>query len=240
MGTLSAAGLTPVLAYTIEGSVEHVERMPSMSADLKAGAEFNQSTVKVDPGNKWVKLPTWFAGTWLVKQETAVYQKDFRTGKVIDQHKTYQARQEFGYGHQVDRQGNVWHYVGVPYTSKSRLMEYDEYHKVSSKDFQAANDNEVRFRSVMDVIRVNPSTDTIVTSFQQESITSYRPVGEGVIELTSSTKSFNSAGLPQHETCNTATIKRSKPFKPVAEKDGKDLVALFHAFLTSQGLTNLI
>ena len=92
----------------------------------------------------------------------------------------------------------------------------------------------------MTVVRVDPYNDTIITSFQQESITSYKPAGDGVIELSSSTKSFDQAGMPQHETVNVATIKRVKPFKPINEKDGKDLVALFKAFLTSQGLTNLM
>jgi len=227
-------------AYTIEGGVEHVERMPSVAPELRAGADFHEDKLTNGASNRWLKVPNWLAGTWLVKTETAVFQKDYKTGRSSNSQTTYKARHEFTYGYQKDLQGDIWHYIGVPYTSKTSLSEYDEFHKVSLKDFQTVTGNEVRFRTLMTVIRVNRSSDTIITSFQQESITSYRPVEDGVIELTSSTKSFDAAGNPRHETCNTATIKRVKPYIAVNEKDGKDLAALFKDFLVSRGLTNLL
>lgn len=233
--------LGQAFAYTIEGGVEHVERMPAVAPELRAGAEFNSETLKTSSGNNWIRVPAFLAGTWLVKNETAVYRKDFKTGKIYQSPLTYKARHEFSYGHQQDPQGGIWHYVGVPYTSETRSSDYIEYHKVSRKDFQVLTDSEVRFRCLMNVVRVSHyDDDRISGSFQQESITSYRPLEEGTIELTSSTKSFDQAGLPSFETCNNAVIKRSKPFKPVAEKDGKDLKALFIEFLTATGKSNLL
>ncbi|MBK7749233.1 MAG: hypothetical protein IPI39_18505 [Candidatus Obscuribacter sp.] len=226
-------------AYTIQGQIEHVESLPAVAPELRSGAEY---TGPGDSGvnNKWQMIPHWLAGTWLVRQETAVYQRDYKTGRVSDTPRTYRAKQEFFYGSQLDRNGNVWHFNGVPYTSETRLSDYIEYHKVTSKTFQVANANEVRFRTLMTVVRVSPSTETIIKSFQQESITSYKPDGDGQIQLTSSIKAFDDNGNAVHETCNTATIKRIKPFVQIDHRDGKDLAHLFKNYLIKSNMTYLL
>ncbi|MBK9202577.1 MAG: hypothetical protein IPL73_09090 [Candidatus Obscuribacter sp.] len=81
-------------AYTIQGQIEHVESLPAVAPELRSGAEY---TGPGDSGvnNKWQMIPHWLAGTWLVRQETAVYQRDYKTGRVSDTPRTYRAKQEF-------------------------------------------------------------------------------------------------------------------------------------------------
>lgn len=224
-------------AMTIEGKIEHVEKLPEVAPEFKPGISFDEKALPVGVNNNWVRIPSWMAGTWLVRTETAVYMQNFKTGQIIESPTTYSAKHEFTYGSQVDKQGEIWHFIGVPYTSKTTLSNYDEIHEVTTKDFLVASDAMVQFRTLMTVARVSRSSDKIISSFQQESITCYKPVSPDVIELTSSTKSFDAAGNPDRLTRNTATIKRIKQFRVRDEQDGKDLKTLFGQYLYAKGLS---
>lgn len=224
-------------AYTIKGSIEHAEQMPEMPTELRAGADYAAVS---GSNNRWVMIPGWLAGTWQVKEETAVYLRDYLTGRVQQPNHTFRARHQFYYGSQKDRNGNPWHFNGVPYESHAKLAEYEEHHKVQSKDFPKVGQNEVRFRTIVSVVRTRPGSGHIESSFQQESITCYKPLTDDTIELTSSTKVFDASGRPQKEVVNVANIRRVKPYIQYDNKDGRDLAALFRNYLIEKNLTYLL
>lgn len=237
---LMAAGSPAAWCYTIEGKIEHVETMPAMDESERKGAQFDLSAQsEVHPNNNWVQIPTWLAGTWSVREETATLRQDLRSGHSDRSRYRFKARQEFTYGSQKDRQGNIWHFVGTPYTSKTNLSEYDEVHEVKEKEFLAAGDHKVTIRSVVGVIRLS-SSGRVLESFQQESLTSYSPEEDGYLLLTSSTKTFSDTGKPMHLQENEARIKRIKPFVERDSYDNKDLRSLFRHYLISHGFNNLL
>jgi hypothetical protein len=230
----------PVSAYTIEGKIEHQEALPSVDDSLRRGARFNASLSDGDAQNNWVKVPDWLAGTWSVNEETATLRQNFKTGEIDRKRQNFSARQEFTYGSQKDRQEGIWHYIGVPYRSKTRLDSYQEFHDVKEKQFLVANQQMVQFRTLMTVVRVSNSNGRITDTFQQESITSYRPLEDGVMQLTASNKTFDAGGRALYQQDNEARIKRFRHFSPVNRKDGKDLKALFIDYLAANGMSNLI
>lgn len=231
----------PVLAKTFDLGVQHTEVLPSVSEELKPGANFNLSVVEAEgQSNEWIKLPNWMCGNWKIGKETAVFRKDFKTNKVDNQPYTYFARHDFQYGMQKDREGGIWHYIGTPYHSKTALSQFTEYHLVKSKEFTKADEQGVSFTTVMTVIRSNSSSQ-ILESFQQESITTYTPTAEsGSIEMTASTKSFDANGKANRQSDNIAKIKQSTPFVEVDVYQGKDMKALFRQYLISRGLDKLL
>ncbi len=229
------------LAKTFELGVQHTDVLPSVSDDLRKGARFNLSAVEAEgQSNEWIQLPDWMCGTWKVGKETAVLRRDFKSNKTNNEPFTYFARHEFQYGMQKDRDGGIWHYIGTPYHSKTALAQFTEYHLVKSKDFTKADEQEVSFTTVMTVIR-SDSSSKIIESFQQESITSYKPSQlPGEIEMSASTKSFEANGAPDKQSDNVAKIKQSSPFKQVDTYQGKDMKVLFRAFLIGRKLNNLL
>lgn len=230
----------PADAYTIEGKIEHVETMPAMEQSQRKGAQFDLNAAEeIHPNNHWVQIPAWMAGTWSVREETAVLRQDMRSGSIDRVPFRFKARQEFTYGSQRDRQGNIWHFIGAPYTSKTNLSDYDEIHEVKEKEFLTVSNHQVTIRTVVGVIRVS-STGRVKDSFQQESITNYAPMEDGYMKLTSSTKTFSDTGKPLHLQENEADIKRVKAFVERDSADNKDLRSLFRHFLTTNGLSNLM
>ncbi|CAN5384750.1 hypothetical protein BH11CYA1_BH11CYA1_32490 [soil metagenome] len=229
----------PTQAYTIEGKIEHQEALPSVDSSIRKGARFSAGA-EAEANNNWVKVPPWLAGTWTVREETAVLRHDFKTGRIDRNPSIFMAKQEFTYGSQKDRQGGIWHYIGAPYTSKTKLTAYQELHQVKEKQFLVANDAQVQFRTLMTVVRVSNMSGRVADSFQQESITSYRPVEDGIISLAASNKTFDANGRALFQQDNEARIRRYKHFYETDKKDGKNLRELFLQYLEANGLSNLI
>lgn len=237
---VTCAAKTP--AAPLEGGIEHVDILPSLDENLRKGRHFSESLLEEtgEPANEWIKLPAWMSGTWRIDKETTVYRKDFRKNQENTKPMPFQARQTFQYGMQKDKEGNVWHYIGVPYNSSSKLTLFAEHHLVSEKKFDRLDERMVRFRSMMKVVRV--SFSKISESYQQESITSYEPI-EGtdkVINLRASTKTFDDDGRPKLQADNVAQVKRVKTFTEVTDYKGRDMRKLLREYLSNKGLTNLI
>ncbi|MBS1990948.1 MAG: hypothetical protein JSS83_10550 [Cyanobacteria bacterium SZAS LIN-3] len=224
----------PGQAYTIEGKIEHVEQLPPVEQKFNPGAHFDLSA-ELSPDNVWVKIPAWLAGSWAARDETAVYFQDFKKGISRNLNESFKAKQDFTYGHQVDKNGQVWHYLGVPYTSKSVHTSYEEIHEVREKQLLKATDELAEFRSVYTVLFIDNFTSNIQRTQQQESLTTYSPIADDRIAMTASSKVFDAAGRAQTLQRNEAIIKRYKHFSPVNEKDGKDLKALFQQFMRARG-----
>jgi hypothetical protein len=226
-------------AYTIEGKIEHVEHMPAVEQKFTPGIQFDQ-TVELSPNNLWVKIPKWISGSWSAREEMAVFSQDFRTGRSHSQQETFKAKQDFTYGQQIDKSGQVWHYLGVPYTSKTVHTSSEEIHEVKEKQFLKATDDEVAFRAVATVLFVDNLSNRIQRTYQQESLTTYQPISDDRMSMAASTKVFDASGRPQTLQKNEAIIKRYKHFHPISEQDGKDLKALFRNFLTAKGMADLL
>jgi len=227
------------LAYTIEGKIEHVEQLPPVEQKFKPGAHFDLSA-ELSPDNVWIKIPAWLAGSWSARDETAVYYQDFKKGISRHLNEQFKAKQDFTYGQQMDKSGQIWHYMGVPYTSKSQHTSYEEIHEVKEKRLVKGDDQAAEFRSLYTVLFIDNFSSNIQRTQQQESLTTYSPLAEDRIAMSASTKVFDAAGRPQNLQRNEAIIKRYRHFTPVNEKDGKDLRALFQQFMASRGQVNLL
>ncbi len=224
----------------LQGRLEHVHKLPAVSHLLKPGIHYDEAANKIPASNAWVRVPAWLAGTWLVTEETAVFRENFSTGQRSNEHHTFSARNKFAYGKQKDKTGQVWHYVGVPYTSDTQISGKIEYHQVREKEVIEQSDHKVAVRSKVLVIRVSKPSGEIDQTYQQESITWYTDNADGIISMESSTKAFNADGRPLSVTQNRARIHRVAKFTVVDEEYGKNLKALFHQYLIAQGWNSLI
>jgi len=229
----------PGLSYTIEGKIEHVEQLPPVERKFTPGAHFDLSA-ELSPDNVWIKIPSWLAGSWSARDETAVFYQDFKKGISRHPNEQFKAKQDFTYGQQMDKSGQIWHYMGVPYTSKSMHSSYEEIHEVREKRLVRGDDQVAEFRSLYTVLFIDNFTSNIQRTQQQESLTTYSPLADDRIGMSASTKVFDAGGRAQNLQRNEAIIKRYRHFTPINEKDGKDLRALFQQFMASRGQANLL
>ena len=236
---LLAVALLPALAAPLQGHLEHVQRLPAVGRTLRPGVRYD-STDSQNQSNVWVRVPSWLAGIWQVNEETAVYRENFPTGQKSSESYTFSARSQFTYGKQQDKRGQIWHYIGVPYTSTTQLSNKIEYHHVIAKDITQQGDDVATVSTKAQVIRASQTTNEILETYQQESLTTYTKLTDGTIRLDSSNKVFDADGNPVSLTNNRATIHRTRPFSIVNFENGKNLKELFAQFLIAQGMTILV
>ncbi len=234
------SSVNPLLAEPLQGRIEHSQKLPAVNKLLKPGIRYDDTANK-PMSNAWVRIPTWLAGVWATKEETAVFRENYQNGVSSREHRTFTARSKFAYGKQVDKTGQIWHYVGVPYTSDTQMSGQIEYHQVLEKSVTPQSANKVSVRTKVIVIKVRKPSGSIAETYQQESITvySFNPA-EDQIAMESSTKAFGSDGSPISLTRNLARIHRVAAFSVVNEEYGRDLKSLFQQYLIAQGLAALV
>ena len=230
----------PAQAQPLQGRIEHSQKLPAVNKLLKPGIHYDETANK-PMSNAWVRIPTWLAGVWATKEETAVFRENYQSGLNSREHRTFTAKSKFAYGKQVDKTGQIWHYVGVPYTSDTQMSGQIEYHQVLDKSVTQQSANKVAVRTKVIVIKVRKPSGSIAETYQQESITVYTfNPAEDQINMESSTKAFGADGKPISLTRNLARIHRVSAFAVVDEEYGRDLKSLFHQYLLAQGLAALV
>lgn len=228
------------ISAPLEGKVEDVEVLSGVSPILRPGVQYNEKEVApLTPSNLWVQLPTWFCGTWQINRETTVYRKNFSTGEQSYARVEFEAASKFTYGKQIDRQGHIWHYLGTPYTSETKMSQVTEHHQVLSKELVSGDEAKVVLKTRVIVFKVNRSTHRIIETYQQESTNTYTRGGDRQMTLKATTKVFDDQGKPGFLTTNEASAQKIDDFHIVNYENHKDLRALFIEYLTAKGLTIL-
>jgi hypothetical protein len=228
------------MAEPLQGKIEHSRKLPAVNKLLKPGIHYDETADK-PMSNSWVRIPNWLAGIWATREEQTVFLEDLRNGRRDTEHHSFTAKSKFSYGKQTDKSGQIWHYVGVPYTSDTTMAGLIEYHQVLEKDVTIPSANKVTVRTKVIVVKVRKPGGDIKETYQQESINTYTyNPAEDWIDMDSSTKAFNADGTPLSLTRNTARIRRQDKYVVVDEEYGRNLKSLFHQYLISQGLASLV
>lgn len=224
----------------VQGGVEHSEKVAPVQSKYLPGSVWKEGE-KDGSRSTWIRIPEWLAGTWFADVETATLRQDLVNNKTSPQTPfNFKAKSRFAYGTQRDGRGGVWHYLKLPYTSATDFPEFVEYHQVLSKDFKNQNEQNVTFRSMVAAARVQRASKEIVEAFQQESVTSYEPMEEGVIKMIASTRRFDTEGKPQMQADNEARIHRVEKFSPVAKDGSVDMQQSLYSYLRSRKMEYLI
>lgn len=231
--------------FLLQGRIEHSEFIQPMEAQLQPGAALKLDNLpKLEPANHWVKIPDWFAGTWV---STGVTQNSLhKYGQGIPE--TYDRTTHFYpsmsiriRGYQRDRSGQIWYFCGTP----STLVDYNlstiqNIHSALSLDLVEGSKEKVIFKNLDQSTYVDLKRFTVTFSEQRETIETFTPAGDGVVHASSSSRSFNSQGVPYKDAQLESSWRRIKPFENVNTKDGRDLKQLFRNFLKDNGREDLI
>lgn len=224
----------------VQGGIEHKEKLAPVESKYLPGSVWSEGE-KEGSKSTWIRIPDWLAGKWLADMETATSRQDLVAHREsMHTPFNFKAKSQFSYGTQVDGRGGVWHYLKVPYTSATDFPEFVEYHRVLTKDFTNQSEQSVSFRSMVAAARVQRASKEIVEAFQQESVTNYEPVNDGVIKMIASTRRYDQAGQPQMQADNEARIHRVEKFTPIAREGNIDMKQSLYNFLRSRKMEYLI
>jgi hypothetical protein len=229
-------------ASPLQGGVQHSDNLSPVQPELTPGNIFNEKELpKLDPGNVWVAIPNWIAGTWQFKTETVTHMDIFDKKK--HSKCPFVLRNEFQkvFGYQKDKSGQIWDYLKAPYSYTAKLDGgLSGYSRIDSVDEVVNNHDEVTRKVVGPDAVVEPGSQKILLTNQKECFLRYTPFGDDAIHLDGSTKVFNAVGHPSVLKISNMDATRIKPFEPIDQLDGYDLKQQFAEFLTAQKRAELI
>jgi Na+-transporting methylmalonyl-CoA/oxaloacetate decarboxylase gamma subunit len=247
-GERDAAGTqedAPLKVPMLKGQLEHSERVEPLDNRLKAGAQFNEGLFRnLTPNNIWVPIPHWLAGVWETRHEVRLKSTDLITGKssapaVMKRHDIWT------FGMQLDKNGQVWHYLEVP---SFRGVEFNEpglgaaieYRHEILKEFPILEQDLVGARYRFTAISVSKATGTIIRVHQQETLWSLRPFDQNTVKAQASFKTFTRDGVPWLLSDHVTPFFKVRPFSVMDTYHGQDMRTLFREFLISHGHPELV
>ena len=220
----------------LKSGINHSDSLKPIQDYLQVGGIYNEELIETklkSSTNDWFRIPNWLAGFWHRKYELILNRTDIPDTRT---HQKFLSECYFGYGYQLDKNGDVWETKSLP----------------SFNEINAHNDNLSETKSIMYYyqpddysnlnytyksqgidITVNKLTNEIIKIQQYESINIINLIKPGVIRKISSVKWFTREGYPLFQDQRVSFSTLSKTFIPIDK-------AAFIQFLKNHHLENLI
>lgn len=246
-------------AAPLQGGVEHAEKLPPVEKRLQSGSKFDEGYLtNVVPNNMWIPIPSWFAGVWETRTETQLESTDLTgmgsmgTGGMemigmggmnesfSNKPSTFARIDKWVFGMQVDKFGQVWHFINVPSYRKVQVEDTFEHRQEVSKEFLYVDDARVVTRYRFTAVIADGQSKKIQQARQQETMLIYKAATPDTMRAFGSIKLFSQEGLPLMLSKNYTPFYRLKPFAPIPVYHGIDMRRSFRDYLLSHKLTERI
>lgn len=231
----TAAGVTgdAVFAKTLSGTIEHKKVLPAVPPELQAGATFDEQNIPVATASKWFKIPSWFAGSWM---RTRVKKKvlGMVAASVADKRVRH-------FGHQVDRDGQIWHWVQIPGRIVSERFDTVSYFLSRDEDSELFEDEEaIKIRTIWTAWTVSKRSRRIVKVEQGDQIDIFKRKGENKLRADSYVQYYNQDGKRVASQKAYWDENRVEVFHPTNYAEGIDVRRLFIDYLVANGMQEKI
>ena len=227
--------------FILHGQVQHSDKLPALGQSMQAGSNFNPNSIpQAKYASSWFKIPRWFAGTFESHASTIEYMKDYVSGRASRPHETVSSFGEEMYGYQQDSHGDIWHFYVKSGSSKTEQEGHITVNNIDWYGPELVSEERVVLRILATSLIVDKRSGIIVDSFRREDLKTYEPIGNGVMRVSYTSKSFDSHGLPRDLQNGVSLHRRSAPFQPI-NGDGRtqDYRQMFKDYLSNEGLSQL-
>ncbi len=206
---------------------------PGRTFDLQSARSLVEAPAKQ---NYFYQIPKWAGGTWNGTEAVRTFSRDETTGQVDQNQRRYKASVSETIGYIKDSQGNLWQYADAGYWTKTQFAKRVDYSYISLVEPLEVTQQTFIFRALITQIKVEPSSNKIVDTYQKETIVHCKEVKDGQMRQKHLQRMFNWKGEPALSTTDISFRKRVAEFAPVAQTaQGDDIPTLFSAFMKSQG-----
>lgn len=231
----TAAGVSvhEVFAKTLSGTIEHKKVLPPVPPELQAGATFDEQNIPVATASKWFKIPSWFAGSWM---RTRVKKKvlGMVAASVADKRVRH-------FGHQIDRDGQIWHWVQIPGRLMSERFDTVSYFLSRDEDSELFEDEEaIKIRTIWTAWTVSKRSRRIVKVEQGDQIDIFKRKGENKLRADSYVQYYNQDGKRVASQKAYWDENRVEVFHPINYAEGIDVRSLFLDYLVANGMQEKI
>jgi hypothetical protein len=228
----------PASPATANRKVPRLDVIPPVPKFLEAGATLQQNLYPKE-GNVWYRIPKFLAGHWTCSEKTITSTINLITGRENNTPRTEQFISTINQGFQQDNTGQIWHFDMAPFLGHSIQADNQTHYSYVQKiePISCTDDKFVR-RCILIKAEVSGS-DVIKTSKQFESIQAITPFGPDKIREDTISRSIQPDGSGWRTT-STVIYNLVKPYAPIPQSKGRDMVEMFREYLESNGLSNLI
>lgn len=228
-------------SFILRGKVEHAQKLPPLKSGLQAGANFDPSALgKAKFESKWLKIPSWFAGTFASDRTTITLMQDYATGRKSTPNKTVSSQASEHFGFQRDADGDIWHFYVESGTSKSSQQNHETFNTIDWYGPELIAEDRLVMRILATSLIVDRATGTIVDSYRREDIKTYQPMDLRSLKVTYTSKSFDSRGRPRDLQEGYSIYRQVVPFTRINEAEGNDYKAMFRDYLISNKMEHLV
>lgn len=230
---------------TLRAAISLSESKNALPADLKVGARYTDSALnqlrKASNDNSWFQIPSWLAGHWKCSSQTVYYTKVHTTGQESFDSESSEYHITGGEGIQMDGQGGIWTFSGylptnnIGYARDGRTLMtiYDrEPIMISPKIVKIHNTGIKMTLSNSDIITSSPK--------QFESITTFKQMGDGVLQADQWQRIYDSSGKALFDARILTVDKRKSKFENIDFIKGRNMKKLFLEFLNATNRKHLI
>ncbi|MBN9394231.1 MAG: hypothetical protein J0H83_03235 [Candidatus Melainabacteria bacterium] len=234
--------LDPVWAATFELEADHSDNLPSVPGLLSGAAQQQQNAYQGKFYIQWFCVPRWMAGSWYKQGDRTISVTDLRTGMTRPSGQFIDNEMTVSWGHQLDRQGNVWHANILPDERDSTSSGKSVVFKTVQQKAESLQADALTTRTHYLVTESHPVTRQVVDMFQQESLNLYTPqnTDQGIALLNkSSNRVFTYQGRPMRDGILESRFKRVAGFQPVPEAWGISLADSLRDYLNANNLSHL-
>jgi len=218
---------TTNLSQATEKTVESI-KFPALNPEIKLGAKYDSKIMPVLKSKvSWLKVPSWFVGTWHTDEYTLYEAEDVNSGRkeCINQKLPAQADQTFGM--QVFK-GEYWHAFVFPY--KVELEDKnDKLIQLTWKAPAEVSKDKITITFISTKILVDKKSNKISEIINSLSTQTYKSLKPDII-LVDFIQDRIDRSIGHHRTRQRAELKKVQPFMAFDELQGQDIKSDFMNF----------
>ncbi len=176
-------------------------------AQQNAQASVNQGrrTQKVQ-----IKVPLWLAGQWQRTESTETSRKELPSGKALKAVGKQTAIVTDNFGLFKDRRGNVFMIIPLGNVGAIDRGFAVDYHQVKKYDLVMLGKNSALVKVQATHRVVDKKGQKVIAAYQDEELTKYTLVSDGLVKNDSSVKVFDQMGQPKLLTRAVSVERRVK------------------------------
>lgn len=231
---ITATGLSGTAsAKTLSATIEHKKVLPAVPPELQAGATFDEQNIPVATASKWFKIPSWFAGSWM---RTRVKKKvlGMVAASVADKRVRH-------FGPQVDKDGQIWHWVQIPGRIVSERFDTVSYFLSRDEDSEILEDQDaIKIRTTWTAWTVSKRSKRIIKVEQGDQIDIFKQKADNKLRADSYVQYYNQEGKRVASQKAYWDENRVEVFRPINYAEGIDVRRLFIDYMIANGMADRI
>jgi len=191
--------------------------------------------------NNWILIPQWLAGSWQSDSEMILNDYDYSKGRtVIDTPIKVNMKRQSTIGMQRDSTGQIWYCAITPYERTIETTSFTEHQQMEKISLLKSDPTEITIYCSANITRSSKDTKQVIITFKEETVATYDPLNDGLIQVSLNIKDFDQEGQPLYSSQAICTETRTKSFTIIDKDERGDLHAQFKAFLLANGMSNLV